>query len=40
MGPLQKEMGNLVAQNVEKAEVLNDFLTESSPRRALATPPK
>ena len=25
MGPLQKEMGDLVTQDMEKAEVLNDF---------------
>ncbi|GAB0175820.1 mitochondrial enolase superfamily member 1 [Grus japonensis] len=25
MGPLQKEMGDLVTQDIEKAEVLNDF---------------
>ena len=27
MGPLQKEMGNLVTQDMEKAEVLNFFVS-------------
>jgi len=40
MSPLQKAMGDLVTQNMEKAEVLNDFLPQSSPTSASATPPK
>ncbi|PKU35817.1 hypothetical protein llap_9497 [Limosa lapponica baueri] len=40
VGPLQKEMGDLITQDMEKAEVLNDFLPPFSLARALTTPPK
>jgi len=40
VGPLQKEAGDLVTWDVEKAEVLNDFLPQSSTASTLATPPK
>ncbi|GAB0176076.1 hypothetical protein GRJ2_000072800 [Grus japonensis] len=40
MGPLQKETGDLVTQDMEKAEVLNEFFAQSSLTSARATPPK
>jgi len=40
MGLLWKETGDLVTQNVEKAEVCNNFLPQSSLSDAPATPPK
>ena len=40
VGPLSKEVGDLVTQDMQKAEVLNDFLPQSSPASAPATPPK
>lgn len=39
MGPLQKESGDLVAQDMEKVEALS-FLPQSSLSGALATLPK
>jgi len=39
-GPLWKETADLVTQDMEKAEVLNDFLPQSSPESAPATSPK
>lgn len=40
VGPLWRETGDLVTWDVEKAEVLNDFLPRSSPASSPATPPK
>lgn len=40
VGALQKETGDLVTWNVEKAEVFNDILPQSSPASVLAILPK
>jgi len=40
MGPLWKEMGDLVTQDMEKAEVFNDFFASVFIASAPATPPK
>jgi len=40
VGPSRKEMGDLVTQDMEKVQVLSDFLTHSSPASAPVTLPK
>jgi len=40
VGPLWKKKRDLVTRDMEKAEVLNDFLLQSSPAGAPATLPK
>lgn len=39
MGPLQKATGDLVTWDKDNAEVLNDFLLQTSPARVLTTLP-
>lgn len=40
ISPLQKETGELVTQDVEKTEILNDFLPQSSLANTPGTLPK
>jgi len=40
VGPLWKEMGDLVTRNMEKTEILNDFFASVFAGKSSSTPPK